>query len=277
VLTAIEEEPMGFYDRLKEDRGDDDELAACIKNTTTKLQEQATDRQRPGMLLGKIQAGKTRAFLGIIALAFDEGYDVAIVLTKGTKTLARQTVSRVSGDFGAFQKEDTIDIYDIMAVPALTEWEVDEHKLIFVVKKQYRNLERLMTLFCKTQPLLQHKKVLIIDDEADFASIRFTKKKGEEESDVIAAQIDRLTRSLFDFAKSHCSSSSPREQSGKASTREARDALISCSDWAEERTRRLGCGRGAMGRTMLKPWRMRPTQCGSGAPRPCRCPRRAAA
>lgn len=191
---------MGFYDRLKQARGDDAALEGCIRNTVAKLRRQATDCQRPGMLLGKIQAGKTRAFLGVIALAFDEGYDVAIVLTKGTKTLARQTVSRVSGDFAVFQKEDTIDIYDIMAVPALTEWEVEEHKLIFVVKKQYRNMERLMKLFCETQPLLQHKKVLIIDDEADFASIRFTKRRGEDEIEQgrIAEQVDELRRTLRD-------------------------------------------------------------------------------
>lgn len=35
----------------------------------------ADDPNRPGMLLGKIQSGKTRAFLGVIARAFDRGYD----------------------------------------------------------------------------------------------------------------------------------------------------------------------------------------------------------
>ena len=31
------------------------------------------------MLLGKIQSGKTRAFLGIIARCFDRGFNVAII------------------------------------------------------------------------------------------------------------------------------------------------------------------------------------------------------
>ena len=37
-----------------------------------------TSSDRPGILLGKIQSGKTRAFLGVIAEAFDNGYDIAV-------------------------------------------------------------------------------------------------------------------------------------------------------------------------------------------------------
>jgi len=54
------------------------------------------------MLLGKIQSGKTRAFIGVIALAFDNDYDIAIILTKGTKVLAQQTYERLVDDFKDF-------------------------------------------------------------------------------------------------------------------------------------------------------------------------------
>ena len=78
---------QGFYDRLRIVRGDDDGLASCIEQTVSKLAAQDTSSKRPGILLGKIQSGKTRAFIGVIALAFDQGYDIAIILTKGTKAL----------------------------------------------------------------------------------------------------------------------------------------------------------------------------------------------
>lgn len=39
--------------------------------------ENATD---PGLLLGKIQCGKTDTFENIIGLAFDRGIDITIVL-----------------------------------------------------------------------------------------------------------------------------------------------------------------------------------------------------
>jgi hypothetical protein len=47
--------------------------------------------RQPGMLLGKVRSGKTKTFMGAIALAFDNGFDVCVVLTKGTKALAKQT------------------------------------------------------------------------------------------------------------------------------------------------------------------------------------------
>lgn len=193
---------MGFYERLKDKRGDDDKLEQCIRNTVRHLKTTSTERQRPGMLLGKIQSGKTRGFLGVMALAFDEGFDVAIVLTKGTKTLAKQTVERISSDFEQFRNEDAIQVYDIMSVPALSNWEVEEHKLVFVVKKEYRNLERLMRLYQSTQPMLLIRKTLIIDDEADFASIRFAKKRGQDEIEQgrIADQMDDLRRLLTNAA-----------------------------------------------------------------------------
>src|SRR5207302_2011846 len=58
-----------------------------------------TTGDRPGMLLGRIQSGKTRAFIGVIAKAFDEGIDFAIVLTKGTNPLSEQTIKRIKTDF----------------------------------------------------------------------------------------------------------------------------------------------------------------------------------
>ncbi len=75
--------------------GNDDRL--CIEKTVEKLKTIKTSNDNPGMLLGKIQSGKTKTFLGVIALCFDNDFDVAVILTKGTKALARQTLQRVKG------------------------------------------------------------------------------------------------------------------------------------------------------------------------------------
>ena len=107
----------GFYARLKSFRGDSDELASCVQRVVNRLDESVTSDDRPGMLLGKIQAGKTRAFVGVIASAFDRGFDIALVLTKGTKTLSAQTVSRLSADFAEFIEEDELMVMDIMKLP----------------------------------------------------------------------------------------------------------------------------------------------------------------
>ena len=79
-----------------------------MEETVQKFLEKETNVNRPGMLLGKIQGGKTRAFIGIIALGFDNDYDMAIILTKGTKALARQTYARLKRDFRNFIDDDVI-------------------------------------------------------------------------------------------------------------------------------------------------------------------------
>ncbi|MDF0728905.1 Z1 domain-containing protein [Cytobacillus sp. S13-E01] len=186
-----------FYNQLAIKNNYDDKTKQCIENTVVNLLENDTSVNRPGMLLGKIQSGKTRTFIGITALSFDNGYDLTIVLTKGTRALAQQTYERLKKEFEEFYREDEIQIFDIMNLPDnLSEWELDQ-KLIMVVKKETNNLKRLYQALFESYPSLSSKKVLIIDDEADFASIGFTKTKQEiTEIKIIAGQIDEIRKNL---------------------------------------------------------------------------------
>jgi len=188
-----------FYDQLASRRADPPELRAKVDEVLEHLQKQATSTKRPGILLGRVQSGKTRAFLGVIARAFDKGYDVAIILTKGTKSLAEQTLSRVKEDFGDFIAADQVEVFDILSVPELTPYELT-HKLVFVVKKEDDNLRRLLSLFGEQYPALRSKSVLIIDDEADLASVSFRKTNGVSTTGVISQQIDQLRDSVTNSA-----------------------------------------------------------------------------
>lgn len=175
-----------FYNTLTRDRKDDDALKGCIEETVSKLMELDTSLKKPGILLGKIQSGKTRAFIGVIALAFDNGYDVVIVLTKGTRALTEQTIKRLRENpdgLGVFEDEGQVQIHDIMSFPDNLPEYVLSQKLILVSKKEDDNLKRLIKAITVTYPKLQNKKILVIDDEADFASVSFHKEK---ETGVIA-------------------------------------------------------------------------------------------
>lgn len=79
---------------------------ACIQQVVERLLSVEMSAAQPGMLLGKIQSGKNKTFLGVIALSFDSGFDIAVILTKGTKALARQTLERVRRDFARFTVDD---------------------------------------------------------------------------------------------------------------------------------------------------------------------------
>jgi len=197
---TIEDNRVGFfYDQLASNRGDGPELRAKVEEVVELLVKERTSRKRPGILLGKVQSGKTRAFLGVIARSFDKGFDVAIIMTKGTKSLAAQTLSRVKEDFREFLLTDQVEVFDILAVPELTPYELT-HKLIFVVKKEDDNLRRLLAMFETQYPDLQKRSVLLIDDEADLASVSFRKINGINTVGVISQQIDKLRDMVTNLA-----------------------------------------------------------------------------
>lgn len=165
-----------------------------IQDTVDNLLKTKTSSDRPGMLLGMIQSGKTKTFLGVIALAIDNGYQLAIVLTKGTRALTSQTFERLQKSFDTQVELDELRVFDIMSLPKLTPRE-QSIPLIVVVKKEKRNLERLQRALFETYPSLAHRKTLIIDDEADFASVGFRRSKTD------AAELQAIMKSIDDVRK----------------------------------------------------------------------------
>lgn len=188
---------MMFPD-FKKLKGYDPALEKCIVDTVNKLDQIETDVRHPALLLGNIQSGKTRCFIGIMALAFDKGYDVTIILTKGTRALANQTIRRLESEFEKQILDDEVKVYDILNLPTLTPWLLNQ-KLIIVVKKETNNLDRLQNLF-ETYEQFKHKRALFIDDEADFASNGFKRDRAAEDGvsmNTLATKISAI-RQLFE-------------------------------------------------------------------------------
>jgi hypothetical protein len=165
----------------------------CAEQTVEALLSTATTSDKPGMLLGKVQSGKTRTFISILALAFDNSYDIAIVLSKNSKALIDQTAKRLNSEFTIFVEDGELEIYDIMHAPEEFGTFELQSKLIFVAKKQSDNLRRLIERY-QNNPAMAQKRTLIIDDEADNASIGYGKLKGTDiiEAKKIAKQISEL-------------------------------------------------------------------------------------
>lgn len=181
-----------FFSEKKKEYND--KTLQCITTAVEKLNE---IEDRPLMMLGKIQSGKTKSFIGVISLAFDNGYDLSVVLTKNSNALAKQTVARMKQEFEAFRDDDIVEIFDIMCMPPnMSKFELDK-KMIIVVKKEKNNLPKLMK-FIEKYALNKDKKCLIIDDEADFCSIGYDKVKDSQDFDLrkIASQINDLRLQL---------------------------------------------------------------------------------
>ena len=67
-----------------------DDLVKCITNTVNNLLVDTPNATAPGLLLGKIQCGKTNAFENIIGMAFDKGIDVCVDYGTACRSLHTQ-------------------------------------------------------------------------------------------------------------------------------------------------------------------------------------------
>ncbi len=192
------------------------EKVDCITSTVNQLLEDGKHAEEPGLLLGKIQCGKTDTFEDIIGLAFDKGIDIAVVFTKGTKPLAQQTIMRMKKDYRFFKPSDnldqraTINIYDIMKVwNNLKQAKVEGCKTVIVCKKQATNMSHLIDMFSKNCTFLKKKKVLIVDDEADFASRNYRAVKPQNLKDEdgnplpqeAETEMAKISQQIDDFRK----------------------------------------------------------------------------
>lgn len=144
----------------------------CLSSANNK------DDLNPLMLLGRIQSGKTRAFVGLISLLFDNDFDLILILSKNSNALVLQTIKRLVQEYRKFEQDNEVVIQDITILPdeVLTDWQLNQ-KHIIVAKKETRNLDRIK-IFIEKNSIEKNKKCLIIDDEADITSIGFEKKKG---------------------------------------------------------------------------------------------------
>src|SRR5438046_2823271 len=103
-----------------------EDTEACSASVVRLLEHHQTTAWRPGMLLGKVQSGKTRAFVGAIAIGFDSGVDIAVILTKASKPLAAQTIRRLQQDLAPAIAEHRVRVFDAAArIGVLNQWEQD--------------------------------------------------------------------------------------------------------------------------------------------------------
>lgn len=185
--ALLAEQGTTVYGAFRARNNPSEELIGCIERTVDALLKPEIDAHealKPVMLYGKIQSGKTRAFVGVMSIAFDRGVDIAVVYTKGTNALATQTVSRMKAEFAYFKpgsnllQQCTIVVHDVLDLKSqmLTQYELNTQKHIIVCKKEANNTRLLKEIF-EGSTLMRQKRVIVIDDEADFGGIAFFRDK----------------------------------------------------------------------------------------------------
>ena len=137
-----------------------------------------------GLVIGHIQSGKTANFSALIAKAADAGYKVVIVLSGLHNTLRQQTQRRLQRDLGREDGRGVGPLEPGRQWVWMTGSELwgdfnpgsvnaavlqGNEQVILVVKKNKSRLNRLINWMDGKVP--DHVPVLVIDDEADQASI----------------------------------------------------------------------------------------------------------
>lgn len=157
------------------------------------------------LVVGYVQSGKTMSFTGLTALALDNGYRVVVYLAGSKTNLLEQTAKRLKKDLigdGVNNKE----CFKIIKDPKLNEDgdQVVNHLyrhnniLLLPVLKHYKHIAELTSIFRSSdfKDAMDGETVLIIDDEADQASLnsygRKNSQKSEEEADERSRTYDAI-------------------------------------------------------------------------------------
>ena len=130
------------------------------------------------LVVGYVQSGKTMSFTGVLAMARDNGYRVAIILTGITTNLQEQTSSRLAKDLeDGLEKE----YFSILNNPSEEEsgnivkaLRLSNRPLLIIpVLKHKKYINDLASIFRDKKVIkeMHSETVLIIDDEADQASL----------------------------------------------------------------------------------------------------------
>lgn len=142
------------------------------------------------LVVGYVQSGKTMSFTGVLAMARDNGYRVAIILTGITTNLQEQTSTRLAKDL---DNDLDTDCFSILNNPSEEEsgdvvkaLRLSDHPLLIIpVLKHKKYINNLTKIFRDSKVIKEMKTetVLIIDDEADQASLNSFGYKNSKEID----------------------------------------------------------------------------------------------
>lgn len=164
--------------------------------------------QTTSLVVGQVQSGKTMSYEGLICLARDNQFPVVVVVSGVSNPLLAQGRGRLRTDLtnahrGAwlFLENPQLDDHKSQATldAVFAEWadsgiSVDRRRTVVInVLKHHGRLKKLKELMSKLD--LAHWPILIVDDEADQASLN-AKAKSSEESTTYSRILE--LRSVFE-------------------------------------------------------------------------------
>jgi len=177
-----------------------DDLTSSILNA---MSPSRTDSfQDRGLVLGYVQSGKTTNFTALCAKAADSNYKLIIVLSGLTDSLREQTQERLDRELigaeteGLWQRLTSVESDFFPPITnAANMLQMNTSPLLAVVKKNPRRLEKLLRWLTRAgTSVLANTPILLIDDEADQASVNTAKDDTISRINSLVRQIAKLPR-----------------------------------------------------------------------------------
>lgn len=156
------------------------------------------------LVVGYVQSGKTMSFLGLTALAHDNGYRVVVYLTGTKLNLCKQTTGRLEKDLIKIATRNN-NAYKVHKDPTKDEIEdivghinlSNKPTVLIPILKHYEHIQRLTDVFNSNEfkNAMANETVLIIDDEADQASLNsYAHSNSKKDEDKTSATYDAILK-----------------------------------------------------------------------------------
>lgn len=163
-----------------------------------------TNPETTHLVVGYVQSGKTMSFTGLTALAADNGYRLIVYLAGTKNNLLDQTSRRLKKDLSDGGLEDN---YKIHANPTEDDTEdiighiesSDKPIILIPILKHYDHINKLANIFDNDdfKDAMGNETVIIIDDEADQASLNSYGRKNSKKADAEETEESRTYESIL--------------------------------------------------------------------------------
>ena len=189
TTLALKERTLGSGIKEHEWENMKDEAVSILSKC---VPPDAPPKPETGLVIGYIQSGKTLSFTTVAALARENNYQMIIVIAGTSLNLLGQSTNRLEEDLNLLTrsgrewqhfKSNELSRGDYTTIAnALDEWEnptIPKHRrrtVLITTMKQHQHLDKLAYLLSKIE--LLEVPTLVIDDEADQASLNTKVRKG---------------------------------------------------------------------------------------------------
>ncbi len=152
-----------------------------------------------GIVIGKVQSGKTSNFISLIGLAFDNGYDISILFGGRKQTLVDQNYKRLEQYFNGDKNVIVINAHQGRTLDNPCFHEMismmlkNGRKIVIVCLKDKHNIEKLNDNLLSSYEI-KSRPILIVDDEGDEGSLNT--KVHECDESAIYSSIDKMRKLL---------------------------------------------------------------------------------